>query len=46
MVLLNRYDPEVDLHRRNWAWLSERSATPVLTDTTALADTLCPARRP
>ncbi len=40
VVLLNRYDPEVDLHRRNWAWLSERSAHPVLTDATALADTL------
>jgi dethiobiotin synthetase len=40
LVLLNRYDPEVDLHRRNWAWLSERSGTPVLTDATALADTL------
>jgi dethiobiotin synthetase len=40
VVLLNRYDPEVDLHRRNWAWLSERSATAVLTDATALADAL------
>jgi dethiobiotin synthetase len=39
-VLLNRYDPELDLHRRNWAWLSERSPIPVLTDATALADTL------
>jgi dethiobiotin synthetase len=40
VVLLNRYDPEVDLHRRNWAWLTERSAAPVLTDATALADAL------
>jgi dethiobiotin synthetase len=42
VVLLNRYDPEVDLHRRNWAWLTERSKAPVLTDATALADALSP----
>jgi dethiobiotin synthetase len=40
IVLLNRYDPEVDLHRRNWAWLTECLEVPVLTDATALADAL------
>jgi dethiobiotin synthetase len=23
-VILNRYDPADELHRRNWAWLAER----------------------
>jgi dethiobiotin synthetase len=40
VVLLNRYDPLVDLHRRNWAWLTERSPAPVLTEAAALADAL------
>ena len=31
-VLLNRYDPGSDLHRRNRAWLAERDRVPVYTD--------------
>jgi dethiobiotin synthetase len=40
VVVLNRYDPLVDLHRRNWTWLSERTGSPVVTDAIALADEL------
>ena len=31
-VVLNRYDPGSDLHRRNRAWLAERDGLPVYTD--------------
>ena len=40
VVLLNRYDPAVDLHRRNQGWLAARHPAPVLTDVGALADEL------
>ena len=40
VVVLNRYDPEVDLHVRNRAWLAARCAGPVVTDIPALADVL------
>jgi dethiobiotin synthetase len=40
MVLLNRYDPAVDLHERNRAWLAHRCTGPVVTSTVALADLL------
>jgi dethiobiotin synthetase len=40
VVVLNRYDPEVDLHRRNRAWLAARCPGPVVTDVPALADAL------
>jgi dethiobiotin synthetase len=39
-VLLNRYDPEADVHRRNLAWLTGAVPGPVLTDVGALADRL------
>ena len=37
VVVLNRYDPEDDLHRRNREWLTARQPGPVLTDSSALA---------
>jgi dethiobiotin synthetase len=40
VVVLNRYDPEDDLHRRNQAWLATRCPGPIVTDTAALADLL------
>jgi dethiobiotin synthetase len=40
VVMLNRYDPEVDLHRRNWTWLTERAGCPVVTESVSLADEL------
>jgi dethiobiotin synthetase len=40
VVALNRYDPEVDLHRRNRAWLADRCPGAVVTDVPALADVL------
>lgn len=42
IVVLNRYDPDDDLHRRNRAWLAERHPTSVVTDPTAVADLLAP----
>ncbi|MDZ7733831.1 MAG: dethiobiotin synthase [Acidimicrobiia bacterium] len=36
LVLLNRFDPDVDLHRRNEAWLREREGLLVETDVTAM----------
>lgn len=35
-VVLNRYDPVVDLHRRNHQWLAERDGFDVVTDPAAL----------
>ena len=40
IVVLNRYDPEQDLHRRNRAWLAAACPGPVVTDIPALADQL------
>lgn len=40
VVVLNRYDPEEDLHRRNRAWLIDRCPGPVVTEAKALADLL------
>lgn len=40
LVLLNRYDAAVDLHRRNRAWLEGRCPGGLVTDATALADAL------
>ncbi len=40
VIVLNRYDPEVDLHERNRAWLAERCPGPVVTEITQLADVL------
>ena len=40
VVVLNRYDPEADLHERNRAWLAARCPGPVVTDIPALADVL------
>lgn len=37
VVLLNRFDPGDDLHRRNRAWLTERDRLRVLTDPAELA---------
>jgi dethiobiotin synthetase len=39
-VLLNRFDPDDDLHRRNLAWLREREGALVATAVDDLADTL------
>ncbi len=39
-VLLNRFDPDEDLHRRNLAWLREREGAEVATSVDDLADTL------
>ena len=38
LVVLNRYDDAVDLHRRNRAWLVERLGLDVVVDVAALAD--------
>jgi dethiobiotin synthetase len=40
IVVLNRYDPEVDLHERNRAWLAARCPGPVVTGIDQLADVL------
>ncbi len=40
LVVLNRFDPVVDLHRRNLAWLRTREGLDVVTDAEALADVL------
>jgi dethiobiotin synthetase len=37
IVLLNRYDPEDDLHRRNRAWLAEARGADVVTSAADLA---------
>ena len=37
-VVLNRYDPGSDLHRRNRAWLAERDGLPVYTHPDDVAD--------
>ncbi len=39
-VLLNRYDDDDDLHRRNLAWLTARSSATVTTDVRRLAHAL------
>jgi dethiobiotin synthetase len=39
-VLLNRFDPDDDLHRRNLEWLRDRERLDVATAATDLADTL------
>jgi len=38
LVVLNRYDGAVDLHRRNRAWLAERDGSPVVTGIAEVAD--------
>ncbi|MGE3620693.1 MAG: ATP-dependent dethiobiotin synthetase BioD [Acidimicrobiia bacterium] len=40
VVLLNRFDPEIDLHRRNRAWLADRDGLIVVVDPTDLLLTL------
>lgn len=40
LVLLNRFDPEVDLHLRNAEWLRGRCVGGVVTSSAALADAL------
>ena len=39
-VLLNRFDPDDDLHRRNLEWLRDRERLDVATAVSDLADTL------
>lgn len=46
VVLLNRYDADSDLHRRNLAWLDGRGPSAVITDVAALADHLQGAAEP
>ncbi len=46
VVMLNRFDPTEDLHRRNRAWLSDRCGLDVVTSTTTLADRLLAAAPP
>jgi dethiobiotin synthetase len=48
LVVLNRYDPSSDLHRRNLAWLRDVDAIPVVpgTDLVSLADRLAPPAPP
>ena len=41
-LLLNRFDPGDDLHRRNRSWLADNTGTPVLTEVTDLADISLP----
>lgn len=43
LVLLNRFDPEVDLHLRNAAWLGDRCPGGLVTSSAALADALLAA---
>jgi dethiobiotin synthetase len=38
VVLLNRFDPSDDLHRRNLAWLVERDGVDAVTDVRVLVD--------
>jgi dethiobiotin synthetase len=38
IVLLNRFDPHEELHRRNQAWLADRLTCPVVTTLDALRD--------
>ena len=40
VVVLNHYDPSVELHRRNCAWLVERDGFEVVTDVEALVKRL------
>jgi len=40
VVVLNRFDPTNDLHRRNLEWLAVRDGATVVTDTGALAERL------
>ena len=40
VTLLNRYNPAIDLHRRNLDWLARRSDLDVLTDPSGLASRL------
>lgn len=40
VVLLNRYDPSVELHQRNRSWLSEHDGLDVVTDAQALVGRL------
>jgi dethiobiotin synthetase len=42
VVHLNRFEPELDLHRRNLAWLRDHLAVPVVTTLPALADAVAP----
>jgi dethiobiotin synthetase len=51
IVILNRFDPSSDLHRRNLAWLRDRDAITVIavadslpSDVDSLADRLAPTR--
>jgi len=44
VVILNRFDATVDLHRRNRDWLRDRSGLDVVTDPEALAAHLAAAR--
>ena len=48
LVVLNRYDPTSDLHRRNLAWLRDVDAISVVpvTDLVSLADRLAPTSVP
>lgn len=41
-TLLNRYDPEVELHRRNLAWLADQDGLAVVTSVDELAAALIP----
>jgi hypothetical protein len=38
VVLLNRFDPSDDLHRRNLAWLVERDGVDAVADVRVLVD--------
>ena len=38
VVVLNRFDPSIDVHRRNLAWLRTREGLEVVTDPEALAE--------
>ena len=42
VVILNRFDPADELHRRNAAWLVDRDGLEVVTDIAGLADRLAP----
>lgn len=41
IVMLNRYNPGLELHRRNRSWLTERCGSSVLAGVDELADALC-----